>query len=63
MPKEDLSREFLRTWEVMEDGRILGQICGQEIFKNQVLIHEQLGISKKGAVDATNETLEETKTI
>jgi hypothetical protein len=47
----------------MEDGRILGQVCGQEILKNQVLIHEQLGISKKGVVDATNETLEETKTI
>jgi hypothetical protein len=35
---------------------------GQEIFIDQVLIHEQLGISKEGVVDATNATFEEAKT-
>jgi hypothetical protein len=45
----------------MEDGRILGRICGQEILIDQVLIHKQLGISK-GVVDATNVTFEKIKT-
>jgi len=45
----------------MVDGRILGQVYGQEVIINQ-LIHEQLGISKEGAVDASNATFEETKT-
>jgi hypothetical protein len=45
----------------MEDGRILRRICGQEIFIDQVLIHEQLGISKEGAVDVINATFEEAK--
>jgi hypothetical protein len=29
---------------------------------DQVLIHEQLGISKKGVIDAANATFEEAKT-
>jgi hypothetical protein len=46
----------------MEDGRILGQICGQEIFIDQLLIHEQLGISKEGAINIANAIFEEAKT-
>jgi hypothetical protein len=41
---------------------IQGQVSGQEIFIDQVLIHEQLGISKEGTIDATNATFEEAKT-
>jgi hypothetical protein len=40
-------KDFLKTWEELEDGRIQGQVCGQEILIDQVLIHEQLGISKE----------------
>jgi hypothetical protein len=25
-------RDFLQTWEAIEDGRILGRVCGQEIL-------------------------------
>jgi hypothetical protein len=46
----------------MRDGRILGQVHGQEILIDQVLIHEQLGISKEGTVDVANATFEEAKT-
>ncbi len=34
---------------------------GQEILIVRVLIHEQLGISKEGAIDVTNATFEEVK--
>jgi hypothetical protein len=37
-------------------------MCGQEILIDQVLIHEQLGISKEGVVDAANVTFDKTKT-
>ncbi len=60
-PKEDLLWDFLRTQEVIEDGKILGEVCGQEIFIDQVLIHEQLGISKEGIIDAANAIFEEAK--
>ncbi len=46
----------------MEDGRILMWVRGQEIFIDQVLIHEQLGISKEGTIDVVNATFEEAKT-
>jgi hypothetical protein len=46
----------------MKDGRILGQVCGQEILIDQVLIHEQIGISKEGAIDVVNAIFEEAKT-
>jgi uncharacterized metal-binding protein len=46
----------------MEDGRLLGQVCGQEILIDHILIHEQLGISKEGTIDATNATFEKAKT-
>jgi hypothetical protein len=46
----------------MEDGRILGRVHGQEILIDHVLIHEQFGISKEGAIDATNATFDEVKT-
>jgi hypothetical protein len=45
----------------MKDGRILGQVCGQEII-DEVLIDEQLRISKEGVVDVVNATFEKTKT-
>jgi hypothetical protein len=45
----------------MEDGRLLGQVCGQEILIDHVLIHEQLGISKEGAIDVANAIFEEAK--
>jgi hypothetical protein len=32
----------------MEDGRIQGQMCGQELLINQVFIQEQLGVSREG---------------
>jgi len=46
----------------MENGKILGQVHGQEIFIDHVLNHEQLGISKEGVVDVVNATFEKTKT-
>ena len=46
----------------MEDGRILGQVHGQEILIDKVLIHEQLGISKEGVIDVANATFDEAKT-
>jgi hypothetical protein len=62
MPKKYLLQNFLQTWEAMEDGRIPGCTCGQEIFIDQVLIHKQFGISKEGAIDVVNVVFEETKT-
>jgi hypothetical protein len=62
-PKEYLLWGFLQTWEATEDKRILGRVCGQEIFIDHVLIHENLGISKEGVVDATNATFEKARTI
>ncbi len=35
---------------------------GQEIFINHVFIHEQLGISKEGAINVANATFEDAKT-
>jgi hypothetical protein len=46
----------------MEDRRILRRVCGQEIFIDQILIHEQLGISKEGVIYTTKATFEEVKT-
>jgi hypothetical protein len=46
----------------MEDGRILGQVCGQEILIDHVLIHEQFGISKEGIIDVVNAIFDEAKT-
>ncbi len=63
IPREDLLQDFLQTWEELEDGRIQGQVHGQEILIDQVLIHEQLGISKEGTIDATNATFEEAKIV
>ncbi len=54
-------QDLLWTWEKLEDGTIQGQVGGQEILIYHVLIHEQLGISKDGAVVATNVTFEEAK--
>ncbi len=45
----------------MEDGKILRQVHGEEILINQVFIHEQLGISKEGAVNVANATFEDAK--
>jgi hypothetical protein len=39
-PRKDLLRYFLRTLEAMEDGRLLGQVRGQEILIDQIFIHE-----------------------
>jgi hypothetical protein len=36
---------------------------GQEILINQILIHEQLGISKEGAIDVANATFDEAKPL
>jgi len=54
---------FLQTWEATKDGRIQGQVHGQEILIDQIFIHEQLGISKEGAVDAVNATFDEPKPL
>ncbi len=45
----------------MKDGRIQGWVCGQEIIIDQVLIHEQFGISKEGTIDVANATFDEAK--
>jgi hypothetical protein len=62
MPREDILWDILWTWETTKDGRILRQVCGQEIIIDQILIHEQLGISKERVVDVANVTFEEAKT-
>jgi hypothetical protein len=49
-PRKDPLQDFLWTWDATEDGRILKQVCGKKKFINQVLIHEQLRISKEGVV-------------
>jgi hypothetical protein len=36
---------------------------GQEILIDQVLIHEQFGISKEGTIDAANVTFDEAKML
>ncbi len=46
----------------MKDGKFLGQVCGKKYFIDQVLIDEQLVISKEGVVNATIATFEEAKT-
>jgi hypothetical protein len=45
----------------MENGKIQGQMRGQEILIDKVLILEQLGISKKRVVETTNVTFDEAK--
>jgi hypothetical protein len=30
--RKNLLQDFLQTWEATKDGRILGQVYGQEIF-------------------------------
>jgi virulence-associated protein VapD len=45
----------------MEDGRIQGQVHGQEILIDHVLIYEQFQISNEGVVDVINATFDETK--
>jgi hypothetical protein len=32
--RKNLLQDFLQTWEAIEDGRILRQVRGQEIFIN-----------------------------
>jgi hypothetical protein len=39
------------------------RIRGQKILIDQILIHEQLKISKEGTVDTANATFEESKSI
>jgi hypothetical protein len=46
----------------MENRRISGWVRGQEIFIDQVLIHEHLEISKEGVIDVVNVNFEEAKT-
>jgi len=46
----------------LEDGRIQGQVRGQIFLIDQVLIHEQLGISKERVIDVANATFDEAKT-
>jgi hypothetical protein len=36
-------------------------VHGQEILIDQILIHEQFGISKEGVIDVTNATFDEVK--
>jgi hypothetical protein len=55
-------QNFLQTSETTKDGIILGRLCGQEILIDQILIHEQLGISKEVVINAANVTFEEAKT-
>jgi hypothetical protein len=55
-------KDFFKTLEKLEDGRIQGQVCGQEILIDQVLIHEQFGISKERVINVANATFDEAKT-
>ncbi len=50
MLREDLLRDFLQTQEATKDQGIVRQVHGQEILIDQVLIHEQLGLSKGGII-------------
>ncbi len=61
-PTEDLLQNFLCTWEITNDGRIIGWVHGQEIIIDQIWIHEQLEISKEGTIYIANATFEEVKT-
>jgi hypothetical protein len=47
----------------MKDGRIIGQVRGQEIIIDQVQIHEQLGISKEGTTNVVNAIFKEAKIV
>ncbi len=60
---KDMLKDFLQTWEAMKDGIILEQISSQEILIDQVLIHEQLGISKEGTIADANASFEEAKIV
>jgi hypothetical protein len=53
-PWTDLLREFLHTWEYIEDGQIQAIICGKKITINQVLFAQQFGVWDEGMVDAAN---------
>jgi hypothetical protein len=61
--QKDLLQEFLQMWEELKDGKIKGQMRGQEILIDKVLIHEQLGISKEGVVNVANATFDEAKVV
>ncbi len=54
VPWTDLLREFLHTWEYIEDGQIQAIVCGKKITINQVLFAQQFGVWDEGMVDAAN---------
>lgn len=56
-------KEFLRTWESIEDMRIWTKVCGEEIIIEQVLISKQFNVSVEGAIDVVNALVKETQTI
>jgi hypothetical protein len=61
--QKDLLQEFLQMWEELKDGKVQGQMRGQEILIDKVLIHEQLGISKEGVVNVANATFDEANVV
>jgi hypothetical protein len=52
-------KEFLHTWESIEDGWIRAIVCGDKITIDRTLIVKQFGINAKGAMDATNALVKE----
>jgi hypothetical protein len=40
MPRKNMLKDFLWTWEPIEDGRIQRKVHGQKILIDQILIHE-----------------------
>ncbi len=56
---EDLLKEFLWTWNTIEDGKIQVQIQGKKIFIDKILTHQQLGISSKGTIDISNASIKD----
>jgi hypothetical protein len=50
-------KKVLQTLEEKEDGHVKAQVRGKCFFIDQVLIHEQLGISYEGFVDVASITI------
>jgi hypothetical protein len=50
-------KEILQTLEETKDGYIKAQVRGKKNIIDQVLIHDQLGISCEGVVDVANVTI------
>jgi hypothetical protein len=59
--EETYYKTSYKLGEATKYGRILGQVRGQKILIDQLLIHEQFRISKEKTIYAANATFEEAK--